>query len=145
MEKKIIEVNGVKMEVDFRTAEVQQVDTYKVGDSVKVLTKEYSDSYRSHAGVIVGFDNFPTLPTLIIATVEDVGYEPKITFVYFNAESNNVQVCKANEHDIPFKKEDVLNRIAADIAKKQREIEDLIQKREYFLKHFSKYFEKTHA
>jgi len=34
------------MEVDLSQAKV--VDQYKIGDNVKVLKKEYSDSYKSY-------------------------------------------------------------------------------------------------
>ena len=33
-EKRIIDINGMKMEVDLRTA--KRIDTFKVGDNVKV-------------------------------------------------------------------------------------------------------------
>ena len=38
---KTIEINGVKLEIDLRTA--KRVDTFKIGDNVKVLKKEYGD------------------------------------------------------------------------------------------------------
>lgn len=53
----IVEINGIKMAIDERTATIQKVDTFKVGDPVKVLIKEYS-SYNAKFGVIIGFDNF---------------------------------------------------------------------------------------
>lgn len=60
-QKTIVEINGIKLEVDLRTA--KRVEEYKVGDMVKVLKKEYGDSYKSYAGMIVGFDAFVALPT----------------------------------------------------------------------------------
>jgi hypothetical protein len=51
-ETRIVEINGVKLELDMRQAKLQSIDTFKVGDSVKVLIKEYGDSYKTHAGVI---------------------------------------------------------------------------------------------
>ena len=36
-QKRIVEIGGVKIEVDLRTA--KRVDSYRVGDPVKVLTK----------------------------------------------------------------------------------------------------------
>ena len=43
-EKRIIEVNGIKMEVDLRNA--KRIDQFKVGDSVKVLVKSYSEKTK---------------------------------------------------------------------------------------------------
>ena len=37
--KRIIEINGIKMEVDLRNA--KRIDTFKVGDPVKVLDMTY--------------------------------------------------------------------------------------------------------
>ena len=64
-EKTIIEINGVKMEIDLRQATV--VENFKVGDKVKVLIKTYNDSFQSHVGTIVGFDAFKERPTIILA------------------------------------------------------------------------------
>jgi len=54
-EKRIIEINGIKMEVDLRTA--KRIDTFKVGDPVKILDCTYSTP-QIYAGVIVGFAEF---------------------------------------------------------------------------------------
>lgn len=51
--KTIIEVNGVKLEVDLRTA--RRIDEIRIGDRVKVLIKGYSD-YKVHAGTVIGFE-----------------------------------------------------------------------------------------
>ena len=40
-EKRIVEIDGVKIEVDLRTA--KRIDTFAVGDNVKVLCKEYNN------------------------------------------------------------------------------------------------------
>ena len=53
--KRIIEINGVKLEVDMSTA--KKIDEYRVGDNVKVLKKDYSGNYDVLAGVIVEFVN----------------------------------------------------------------------------------------
>lgn len=39
-ERRIVEINGVKIEVDMRTA--KRVDSFRVGDNVKVLDKDYN-------------------------------------------------------------------------------------------------------
>ena len=65
--KTVIEVNGVKLEVDLRQA--VRIDTLGVGDRVKVMVKIYSD-YKVYAGVVVGFEPFKELPTIIIAYLD---------------------------------------------------------------------------
>ncbi len=66
-ENKIIEINSVKLEVDRRSAE--RVDQIQVGDRVKVLNKQYSD-YKVYHGVVIGFEPFEELPTIIVASAE---------------------------------------------------------------------------
>ncbi|MHC4294732.1 MAG: hypothetical protein ACYSTL_04025, partial [Planctomycetota bacterium] len=51
---RVVEINGVKLEVDLRHAKV--IDQFRVGDRVKVLKKKYEKVYESHPGAIIGFD-----------------------------------------------------------------------------------------
>ena len=46
-EKRIVEIDGVKIEVDLRTA--KRIDTFRVGDNVKVLCKEYNGDFTVEA------------------------------------------------------------------------------------------------
>lgn len=134
----IIEINGVKLEVDLRNA--KRIDNLKVGDTVKVLRKEYGDSYKSSAGVIVGFDNFQKLPSIIIAYIGDRYDKSNITTFCYNSESKDIEIVAANEHDLSFEKSEVLEKIDKEIAQKHLEIKELESKRSYFLHHFKKYF-----
>ena len=47
--RRVVEIEGVKVEVDLRTA--KKVDTYRVGDAIRVLVKSYS-GWDTHPGVI---------------------------------------------------------------------------------------------
>lgn len=135
MEKQIIEINGVKLEVDLSEAKV--ITNYKVGDCVKVLKKKYSD-YESMPGVLVGFDAFEKLPTLIIAYLEN---QAEIKFVYFNAESEDLEICPMNVKDLPFAKARVLELMDRNITKAEESLTDLRLKKQFFLDEFGKYFE----
>lgn len=137
--KKIIEINGVKMEVDLRHAKI--VDNFKVGDTIKVLIKGYSD-YKSHVGMIVGFDEFQKLPTIVIAYLNIEYSSTSINFVYFNSESTDVEICKINDWDIPFSKSQIVEKLNNEINKKENELRELNGKKEMFLQMFGKYFEK---
>ena len=87
---KLIEVNGVKLEVDMRYA--KKVEQYRVGDKVKVLIKKYSDTSTSHIGVIVGFDNFEQRPTIIVAYIESDYSGTKLNFVHINKDTKDVEI-----------------------------------------------------
>ena len=137
MEKRIVEINGVKLEVDLSTAKV--VENYRVGDNVKVLIKKYNN-YESNAGVIVGFDEFKNLPTIVIAYL-DIGYErAEINFVYLNAQTKDCEICPMLERELPFDKARVLDMFNRNIEKCEQTLTDAKNKKAYFLAEFGTYF-----
>ena len=138
LERKIIEINGVKLEVDLRTA--KRVDTFRVGDTVKILLKEYQD-YKPSLGIIIGFDQFEIRPTIVVAYLKCDYYTAEIKFAYINSETKDTEICQINEWDIPYSKQDILTKIDKEIAKKQEELRDLETKRKVFIEMFGKYFE----
>jgi hypothetical protein len=133
--KRIIEINGVKVEVDLRTA--KRVDEFKVGDKVKLLKKNYGDTFESHYGILIGFDEFKNLPTMIIAylTYDDIKFE------YINTESKTAEICHLNDHDfLNINVTDILRRLGQSVAKKQEEIDQLNGKINYLKDNIGKIF-----
>jgi len=139
-EKKIVEIGGVKMEIDLRSAKT--IETYKVGDNVRVLVKHYSDEYKVYPGVIIGFDSFEKRPTISIAYLDITYSGVDIKFVYINADSKNeVEIAPAYEvEDIRFKESDVLTHFQNEISKHEEVIKDIEKKKSYFRHTFGKYF-----
>ncbi len=137
-QKRIIEVNGVKMEIDLRNAKV--VENYKVGDYVKVLIKEYN-SYKSYIGNIIGFDNFEKTPTIVIAYLKNEYSSSTIDFVYYNSTSVDVELTTLNEWDIPLEKSTILENFNKEILKKEQELKEMKKKADVFERLFGKYFE----
>ena len=137
-EKRIIEINGIKMEVDLRDCKI--VDQYKVGDNIKVLVKDYS-TYKSFVGTIIGFDDFKTHPTVVIAYLETKYNEADIKYVYFNSETEDVEITGLNDWDIPITKTEILKRFNSEVEKKEMEIKDIKNKKSLFETLFGKYFE----
>lgn len=70
-DKRIIEINGIKLEVDMRSA--RRIDEFKVGDSVKVLDSR-DDKNVMRSGVITDFANFKELPTIMVAVYKEGSY-----------------------------------------------------------------------
>lgn len=137
-EKRIIEVNGIKMEIDLRHAKV--IDNYKVGDYVKILVKHYGD-YRSYIGNIIGFDNFKDTPTIVIAYLKTEYSSASIEFAYYNSKSEGVEITTLNKWDIPLTKSTVLEQFNKEMLKKKQEIQELENKAKIFEELFGKYFE----
>lgn len=146
-ETTIIELNGVKLEVDLRTA--KRVDTLRVGDRVRLLEKStYGGNVTVHHGIIAGFEPFPSAPTIIVAYLK-IGYkEANIEFIYLNTaseESKQWEIVPSIDNDLPVNKEDVVASINRKIEGKMAEIQDLERQRDYFLREFGKYFPSGNA
>lgn len=144
--KTIIEIKGQKFEVDLR--EATRIESFKVGDAVKLLVKEsYGDKFVSRLGVIVGFDQFEKHPTIIVASLKVDYSGAQIEFTYIS-EANvkeEVELCPLNEWDLPYTKQEILDRMDREIEKMKEELRELGNKRRYFLAMFGKYFEQHPA
>lgn len=136
-EKTVVEIKGIKMEVDLRYA--RRIDEFRIGDRVKVLEKEYREP-RLYPGVIIGFENFKELPTIVVAVLQNKYNEAKIVFKYFNAKAEDMDMVPAESHYIPFEKAEVLRLMDKEIETKKQEHDDLVARKEYFLKTFECYF-----
>lgn len=140
MEKQIVEINGIKFEVDMSKAKL--ISEFQIGDKVNVLVKEYSEKVVC-PGIVVGFDNFKELPTITIAYLK-VGYnDVELKFIYFNEESKDISIAPCRESDVFFNKGDIIKKMDREIEKKEREVEDLTRKKNYFLENFTKHFESV--
>jgi hypothetical protein len=137
--KRIIEINGIKLEVDLSTA--KRIDEFKVGDNVKVLKKTYNGSYDVLAGVITEFVNFKELPTMIIAVFRQDYSGVHLEFINFNSGTVDIEITPCCEHELKLEKCRVIDKFNQEIDKKKADMDELINKRDYFEKHFTKYFE----
>jgi len=133
--KRIIEISGVKVEVDLR--EATMVESYKVGQSVKVL-KKYYDCWKVFPAVIVGFTEFKNLPTIEIIAVDESGSIVKINY---NNENKDVEIAPVNKYDIIFDQSNVTAKLNRDIEQKEFEVQTLKLKRDAFVELFGKIIE----
>lgn len=144
-QKTIIEVNGVKLEVDLRNA--RRVDTLRVGDRVKCLVKSsYGGSMATYAGVVVGFEPFPSLPSIVVAYL-DTGYASgTLKFHTFNAETKDFEiVADIDNNALEIDKGNIIAQFDRELAGKRQEIENIEAKRAYFIAHFGRYFTEPQA
>lgn len=135
--KKIIEINGVRLEVDLRSA--RRIDEFKVGDSVKVLDNR-NDNNLVRSGVITDFANFKELPTIMVAmyTPPDYWSKPSIEFIPYNANTENIEIVAVSAEEIIVSRETIVQKFDDEIAKKRDELNDLIIKRDTFVKYFGR-------
>jgi hypothetical protein len=140
-EKTIIEVNGVKLEVDMRYA--RRIDEIHIGDRVKVLKKAgYGDDHKVFPGIIVGFEPFQKLPTIVVAYVDVEWSKAEIKFLHFNSKCE-AEVIHAADEDFHVDRDVILQRFDREIAAKQREIETIEEQRNYFQTNFRAFWERV--
>jgi nicotinic acid mononucleotide adenylyltransferase len=141
MSTKVIEINGRKFEVN--EADLKVVQEFKVGDTVKVLKKRYSDEWNSHFGAIIGYDNFQNLPTIRIIYLDN-DYSADLHVVCFNAKTKDIEIAPLNEADlIMLDKSRIVDMLNNQIEKAKQELEDAKDNKEYFLKYFNAYFKAS--
>lgn len=131
----IIEINGIKLEIDLRTA--TRTDTFRIGQNVKVLVKDYQ-AYASYPGVIVGFDNFKNLPTITICYIK-TGYSPEVKFAYITSETKDIEFCHLSSSDV-IDFSTATRYLDSQITAKESELADLRAKKQYFLDNYNKNF-----
>lgn len=135
----VIEINGVKMEVDLRQA--KRVDTVRVGTKVKVLLKsDYGDD-KVRPGVVVGFEPFDSLPTIIVCYLDITWDSARLEFAYINSKTTKkYEMVVSDDNDVNFTKDDVLSKLRKEREVLRDKIEEIDRKERYFLEHFNKYF-----
>lgn len=139
-EMTIIEVNGVKMEVDLRQARVVH-QNLRVGTKIKILEKSDYGSPEVYPGVIVGFEPFKDLPTIIVAYLKMSYGSSELKFAYINSSSaKKWDIVPALDDDLPIDRASVIGHFDRSVAAKQKEIEDIESKKAFFLKHFDQFF-----
>lgn len=139
----IVEINGVKMEVDLRRARVVH-ENLKIGSAVKLLEKQSYGSPEVRQGVIVGFDLFPELPTITVAYIVADYSGAQLKFAAVNAKTTEkfamVPCC---DDELPLHKDDLIASFDRSITKLEGDIRDVQAKKAYFLKHFDQFFVTT--
>lgn len=141
-DSKIIEINGVKFEVDARTATLRQLSTVQIGAKVKVLKDE-----RVLYGTVIGFEPFAENPVVVICYIDSQYYSstPDFKFLYFSSKSKEQIVISSEDDDHGIERDDVVMKIEKEIAKKETEIKDLEDKKRYFLTKFKQYWKQFEA
>ncbi|WP_010337813.1 hypothetical protein [Sphingobium yanoikuyae] len=135
--KQIIEVNGVKLEVDLRTA--RRIEELRVGSRVKVLTKTYNGT-EVHPGIVVGFEPFPSKPTIIVAYVKSEYNAVGLHTLSFNSDTKDVEIIASIDDDFSVSKAEVLGWFDREERKHIDALTELDAKRAFFLDRFKAYW-----
>lgn len=130
---RIVEINGIKVEVDLRTA--KRVDQFKIGNPVKVLRKRYGDTYEVLPGAIVGFAEFSVLPTIEIVTISHSG---EVEFIAFNEKSQDIELAPMNRYEMAFDQSAIESSLVRNVEKAQSAVREAETKLEAYRKEIVK-------
>ncbi len=130
-----MEINGMKFEVEQL---VKETYTFKVGEKVKILKKDYS-SFKVCFGMITGFDNFNGKAVITVAYLETSYNSAELKIEYITEESD-IKLLPYNE-DLDFRKENIVEMFDRQIKNKQDEIRKIEFEKDFFIKQFGKLIE----
>lgn len=134
----IIEINGVKMEVDLRHAKMVH-ENIRVGSKVKLLEKSEYGSNEVHPGVVVGFEPFVDQPTIIVAYIKVTYNDAPLKFAFVSAATvKKWSLVPSVDDHLPLVKTDVIKQFDREIEKKKHEIKEIEERKAYFLRHFDR-------
>lgn len=136
--KQLIEINGVKMEIDTRYA--RRVEELRVGSRVKVLIQGYGDDWSAYSGIVVGFEPFPERPTIIVAYVKSSFSEVGLEIAHYHKDSKKLQIVAALDDDFSVSRAEVLGWFDREVHKAEEKIKEVEAKRQFFLDRFQAYW-----
>lgn len=141
-ERTTIEIAGVKMEVDLRHA--RRIEEIRIGDRVKVLHKEpYQSETVISPGIVIGFEPFKELPTIVVAYVKENFSSAEVKFLYLNAKTKDAEMVAAADPDFAVDRDAILARFDRQIAEHQAKIDGIAEQRRYFQTNFRAFWERV--
>lgn len=135
---KQVEINGLILEFDEKMLLKQEI---KVGDSIQLLVEEYSTP-KLYKGVVIQILPFyPEQPAVEVMYIEESynSFEIKRKLITPNEDSKD-KIIKSDGTFLPFTKDRAIDMLDRVIANKQNDYQEALDKKEYFLKYYNKYF-----
>jgi hypothetical protein len=134
-----VDINGVKIDVDLR--EAKSLCTVKVGTRVKVL---HNNAYDNHIypGVVVGFEQFPSLPTIVVAFLENKYGKAELKMISFNDKTKDYEMIVSEDDGTAMEVDRayVMKNFQTAINTKLAEIAAIEDNMKYFNDKFGEYF-----
>ena len=97
-------------------------------------------------GVIVGFEPFKNLPSIVVAYLDSNYSTAGLTFKSYNSKTEDFEiVADVNDNTLEVDKADLVSKFNSEILKKEMERDEIIRKKQYFLDNFGAYFEDTQS
>lgn len=137
-ELQVIEINGVKLEVDMRYA--KRIEELRIGSRVKVLDSTGYGDAKVHPGIVVGFEPFASLPTIVIAYIEAGYSDVGLKTVSYNAKTEKIEIVASVDDDFSVSKSEVLGWFRRERQKLAEKSAEIDAKEQFFLERFKAYW-----
>lgn len=139
--QQIINVNGINFAFDGSVA--KKIETFKIGDPVKILRKKSGYNSQSiYAGVIVGFDNFQSFPSIsVLAIKQDYG-SADFVFISINEGNEDYEMIPYGEYEQLFTKQGIVDEFDKQISQAELKLSELKRKKSYFTDEFASAFQR---
>lgn len=114
-----------------------RAELLKVGDPVRVLSNPSYGEPTVSTGVIVGFEPFKELPTIIVAYIEASFSKAEMKMLYFNDKSTGHEILPAApDTNIEIERSRVLDWFDSEETTALAAVDEVRAKRRYFEKYF---------
>jgi hypothetical protein len=134
-------VNTQQIELKGHTFEVQTqavvTSTIRIGDKLRILKKSTYSEPKVYDGVVVGFEPFKDLPSIVIAYFENETYSsPDLKFLVWNEKTKDCEITQAIADPLKNNARMFDKAMQAKAAKLRMEAQEIDHKLAYFRAHF---------
>lgn len=139
--RNIVRIGNIEMDV--AVTSMRSIQTFKVGDPVKLLKKAGSySSQETMAGVIVSFDNYESAPAIVVLAMTSSYNDVNFQFVTITEMGKEYDMIHYSGYEQLFTRDNVMRIFDRKVAEMELKINEMKAKRAYFDQHFASAFEK---
>lgn len=136
----IIEVGGTKIEIDF--SQVRKIETFKIGDTIKIFKKKYSD-WKIYPAIITGFAKSEEMAGIEITYLEIDYSTAKLMCDIVTEESKDIVLATITSNEKYMTFDNVSEMLARDIDKREMELAEAKSKLTFFNDFYEKLQQQT--
>lgn len=78
---------------------------FRIGSTVKLLTRDYNGKYSANPAIIIGITDFKNLPTIELLYIEM--YSGEMKFATFNQNSEHMELAPFSSFEVEFSRDQI--------------------------------------
>jgi len=119
---KELQINGKTFKIN---QSVEIAEEYKLGDTVRILVKDYSE-FVAYSGIIVAIDDFAKSPSVTVCYFTN-GYNPEVKFKTISGNEKDSEISKGGDFDDSLSFDTVISIFENKVLTKKGELESLVK------------------